>query len=260
MAEAKYRYLQTSFWTDVDIIDEFTPEDRYFYTYLLTNPHTSQCGIYEISYKHMETETGYNKDTINNMINRFETVHKKIKYNPDTKEIAIKNWPRYNYTNSPTVQKCIINELEKVKDRSLIQFLEYPINTLSIPYFPERPQKEKEKEKEKENNKYIVDLLEYWNSLEIRIHQPEVAIRYVEKRHRENIEFWGTEKIREAMKNYSEVLERSDFFHYRWSFWDFIGRKNAIPNFVSEADPIGNFCDKDRSKVLKYLKEKGMAK
>ena len=61
---AIYRNVQLSFWTDNKILDDFTPEDKYFYLYLLTNPHTNICGCYEISYKSMSDDTGYNKETI----------------------------------------------------------------------------------------------------------------------------------------------------------------------------------------------------
>ena len=39
---AKYRSIQTSFWSDSKIIEDFTPEDRYFYLYLLTNEKSNQ--------------------------------------------------------------------------------------------------------------------------------------------------------------------------------------------------------------------------
>ena len=37
---AIYRNVQLSFWTDNKVEDDFTPEDKYFYLYLLTNPQT----------------------------------------------------------------------------------------------------------------------------------------------------------------------------------------------------------------------------
>ena len=49
---AKYRQLHTTFWNDSLILD-LTPEQKYFYIYLLTNPNVTQCGIYEISIKQM---------------------------------------------------------------------------------------------------------------------------------------------------------------------------------------------------------------
>ena len=51
---AIYRNVRLSFWTDNKVIDEFTPEDKYFYLYLLTNPQTNLCGCYETSYKSMD--------------------------------------------------------------------------------------------------------------------------------------------------------------------------------------------------------------
>ena len=77
---AKYRNVYMSFWTDTKVIDEFTPEDKFFYLYLMTNPHTSLCGCYEISLSQMSAEMGYTKDSISKLINRFMMVHDIIRY------------------------------------------------------------------------------------------------------------------------------------------------------------------------------------
>ena len=61
---AIYRNVQLSFWTDNKVLDDFTPEDRYFYVYLFTNPQTNLCGCYEFSWKAMSNQTGYSKDTL----------------------------------------------------------------------------------------------------------------------------------------------------------------------------------------------------
>ncbi|EEM28079.1 TPA: MolR family transcriptional regulator [Bacillus thuringiensis] len=42
---AVYRNVQVNFWQDEFILD-LTPEERYFYIYLLTGTKTKQCGIY----------------------------------------------------------------------------------------------------------------------------------------------------------------------------------------------------------------------
>ncbi len=57
---AKYRQLYTEFWSDSFVL-ELTPEEKYFYLYLISNCKTTQCGIYEISKRIIETETGYNR-------------------------------------------------------------------------------------------------------------------------------------------------------------------------------------------------------
>lgn len=41
---ATYRQIYISFWSDTKVCDDFSPEDKYFYIYLLTNPHTNICG------------------------------------------------------------------------------------------------------------------------------------------------------------------------------------------------------------------------
>ena len=88
---AIYRNVQLSFWTDNKVEDDFTPEDKYFYLYLLTNPQTNICGCYEVSYSQMTNQTGYNKDTINRLLDRFEKVHGMIRYCKESKEILILN-------------------------------------------------------------------------------------------------------------------------------------------------------------------------
>lgn len=102
-----YRSVQLSFWTDNKVLDEFTPEDKYFYLYLLTNPQTNLCGCYEISYKSMVGNTGYNKDTCIRLLERFDKVHNVIKYNEATKEVLIVNWHKYNWSTSEKTLKGV---------------------------------------------------------------------------------------------------------------------------------------------------------
>lgn len=102
-----YRNINTSFWGDPKVKDEFTPEDKYFYIYLLTNPHTNICGCYEISYKDLEIETGYSRESITRLIDRMCNVHKVIKFDPDTKEILVLKWGRYNWSRSEKLVSAV---------------------------------------------------------------------------------------------------------------------------------------------------------
>ena len=113
---ALYRQVYIRFWNDPWVV-ELTPEQKYFYLYLLTNPKTSQCGIYEISIRQIEYETGYNKETIANILGTFEACG-KIKYSSKSNEICIINSTKYNYNKSSTIKTHIINELEKLKTRA----------------------------------------------------------------------------------------------------------------------------------------------
>ena len=127
----KYSNLSMSFWTDSKIDDDFTPEDKYFFLYLLSNPHTSVTGCYEISMKQMERETGYNTDTIARLIQRMQDVHKVIRYDQETKEVLIVNWHKYNWTKSENLIKSVIRVAQYIKSA---EFKKYVLDTVCIRY------------------------------------------------------------------------------------------------------------------------------
>lgn len=136
---AIYRNVQLSFWTDNKILDDFTPEDKYFYLYLLTNPQTNLCGCYEISYKSMSENTGYNKETIIRLLERFDKVHGVIKFSPSTKEVLVLNWYKYNWSKSEKVLTGVRNVAKYIKNESFKKYIFDTVesvrnNTLNIPY------------------------------------------------------------------------------------------------------------------------------
>lgn len=119
-----FRKIYTKFWKDGKVIEELTPEDKFFFVYLLTNPATTQIGIYQITKKQMSFELGYSIETINSLMDRFENHHKLIKYNPSTREIGIKHWGRYNLDRGgKPMMDCIKKELGMVSDISLIKYV-----------------------------------------------------------------------------------------------------------------------------------------
>lgn len=120
---AIYRTVSISFWSDSKVTDDFTPEDRYFYLYLFTNPHTSLSGCYEISIKQMALELGYSQDTCSRLIERFISVHNVIRHSKETKEILLLNWHKYNWTESPKFKKALVREIEKVKNPNFKGYL-----------------------------------------------------------------------------------------------------------------------------------------
>ena len=163
---AVYRHIHIDYWQDGFILD-LTPEEKYFYIYLMTNSKTSQSGIYELPKRIIETETGYNRETVEKLINRFED-YKKIVYCNETKEIFIKNWMKHNKANSPKVKKCIEKELANIKSDLLkelflnecnkygysIDSIDKPIPKVDCNLNNHYGEKEKEKQKEKQKEKY----------------------------------------------------------------------------------------------------------
>lgn len=116
---ARYRQIHLSFWQDGFIL-ELTPEEKYFYLYLMSNSKTNQCGIYELPKKVMEIETGYSRETIEKLLKRF-IEYGKIAYCEAAKEIIILNWVKYNFIESPKVLNCIQKELANVKNKEFIK-------------------------------------------------------------------------------------------------------------------------------------------
>lgn len=134
---AIYRNIQMAFWTDSKIADDFSPEDKMFYLYLLTNPHTNLCGCYEISKKQVALETGYQVDKINKLLERFEKVHKVIRFDESTKEIILINWHKYNWTSSEKFKSSLLKEINAIKTECFRDYLTdifNGIDTVSIRY------------------------------------------------------------------------------------------------------------------------------
>ena len=138
---AIFRKIHTSFWSD-PFIQDLDNDHRLFYLYLLTNERTKQCGIYEISKKQMAFELGYSIDRVSKLLAYFIKTG-KILYSDITKEVALKNWLKYNGSTSPKVASCIKSELCLVKDRVLIEY----VNGM---YTASQEEEEQEEEKEQE--------------------------------------------------------------------------------------------------------------
>lgn len=140
---AIYRQIQTTFWQDAFVLS-LTPEEKYFYIYLMTNSKTKQCGIYELPLQIAQIETGYNRETVIKLIQKF-IEHGKIAFDWENCEIAIRNWAKYNPVSNPNVEKCVKRELSEVKNVDLIPLV-YPLQA------PTKPIRNNNKNNNKNNN------------------------------------------------------------------------------------------------------------
>jgi DnaD/phage-associated family protein len=154
---AKYRQVHTTFWNDSFVLD-LTPEEKYFYLYLMTNDQTTQCGIYELPKRIIEMQTGYNRETVDKLLARFEE-YEKVKYHEPTKEVFMTNWAKYNWINSVKVITCIDKELKTVKYKGFVsEYIEvlkgygYRIDTLSIDLGEEEEEEEEENKNTNSNS------------------------------------------------------------------------------------------------------------
>ena len=118
------RIVDTGFWTDDKVVESFSPEDKLFMLYLMTNPHTTQLGIYPLSKKIMAFELGYSVDAISVLLDRFETKYNIIRFSKETNEIALKNSLRHNIVKGgKPVEDLLLKEIKKVKNKSLLKFV-----------------------------------------------------------------------------------------------------------------------------------------
>ena len=116
------RIVDTDFWTDIDVIDSFSIDDKFFALYLYTNKHTRQSGIYKLPKKFISFETGFTKEVIEVLLDRFENRYKRIKYNHKTQEIALLRYTSFSIVKGgKPVEDCIIRDLRTVKDKNLIR-------------------------------------------------------------------------------------------------------------------------------------------
>jgi uncharacterized phage protein (TIGR02220 family) len=99
--------------------------------YILTNPLANTLGCYEISKREMAFHTGYNTDTIDKLIDRFQNVHKIIRYDYQNRELLIENWSKYNWLVSDKTLTRIVLELQQLKSPT---FKELLTNRLEVFY------------------------------------------------------------------------------------------------------------------------------
>lgn len=117
---ARYRHIYIKLWQDPCML-KYTKEMKLFFLYLLSNPYTKQCGIYELPLELASVESGFTTEELEGLIEKFTKLD-KVKFNPKTREIAIKNWGKYNINDNPNIRKCVAHELKEVKDKSLIEY------------------------------------------------------------------------------------------------------------------------------------------
>lgn len=273
---ALYRFVHSTFWSDSRVMEEMTPEDKYFYLYLLTNQSTTQIGIYQITKKKIAFELGYSNESVNILMERFENHHKLIKYNTATRELAIKNWGKYNFTRlgKPMVD-CIKKELQGVKDLSLVEYIMESIEKTEVIELynnlllsnndgfttrdtirgekQEQEEKQDKKEKEKEEQKQIektcgsgFDIREVFNHIErcgFGLLSPIIIEKITA-----DIEIYGSEWVVRAAEVAAEKGKpRYDYFKAILSNWKINGCDYKKHKIGGNKDGYANQDDKQNA-------------
>lgn len=111
MIEHKHRYIDTSFWDDAYIM-KCDPSEKLLFMYLLTNPLTNICGVYQIELRRITFDTGFEQATVLHILSRFERDDKCV-YRDGW--LAMKNWIKHQ-TTSPKVERGIELQLQSVPE------------------------------------------------------------------------------------------------------------------------------------------------
>ena len=117
------RLIDTELWNNEEIIENFTAEDKYFWLYLLTSPHNNICGVFKNSPALIARDMGLHKDTIVNLLYRFEKVHNLIFADKETNEILILNWYKWNWTRSEDLMRTINKQMNEIKSKEILELL-----------------------------------------------------------------------------------------------------------------------------------------
>lgn len=254
---ATFRKIHTTFWNDPKVAEELTPEDKYFFLYLLTNQHTTQIGIYPITKRKMAFDLGYSLETVEALLERFIHHHKMVRYNPETRELAIKNWGRYNLNRGgKPMLDCVTAELKEIKDKEMVLYVGESVEHKDIKALYDTyndtstmstQDKEEEKEEDKEKDR-VRDLFDHYVSKNIIQHKKMTAAMRtaIKARLRE----YTYDELCKAIDNYAAIYFSKDhWFTHKYPLADFM-RDKDVRKFLDEADPIQNFSNKDRKSVV----------
>lgn len=115
------RVVSTDFWTDNKVVEMFSPEDKLFMLYLLTNPHATLLGIYPLSIKIAAFEIGFSQEAVKVLIDRFETKYGIILYSAETNEIAVLNWLKHSIIKGgKPVMDGLESDVKRLKNKQLL--------------------------------------------------------------------------------------------------------------------------------------------
>lgn len=104
----------------------------------------------------MAFDLGYSIEGVHSLMERFTLHHKLIRYNPETRELAIKNCGKENLPKGgKPVMDCLYSELKEVDDTSLIHYVSEAIQKSEIRSLYESFCGQEEECNQDENEPYV---------------------------------------------------------------------------------------------------------
>lgn len=284
------RNIYTKLWGDTKVLKNFTPEDKLFWVYLLTNKNTNLLGCYELPLETIESELGFNAKSIEKIIDRFEKLHKIIEYDFDSSEILIKNWCKYNWVKNTKYETALYKQVGVVKSEKLRVSIfnifsdfysklnnneetcipyTYPIHTLSKTTINTNIIRNDNNIlsnniirnytnniNNTNNNIYNIysQILDFWNEKKIIKHKMSENL---EKAIKKALTKYDAETIKSCIERYDKILKDDNyFFNYKWGLKDFLTQKNAISEFLEDGSKWQNYLAELENRKKKQNKDK----
>lgn len=105
--------VERGYWQD-EFILELTPEQKFFYLYLMTNNKVNTLGAYVFPLTMSTVELGYNKETVLKLLDHFAQVGKII-WDESTKEVFLLNWPKRNWNKKTATLRALKKDFGALK-------------------------------------------------------------------------------------------------------------------------------------------------
>lgn len=105
--------VERGYWQD-EFILELTPEQKFFYLYLMSNSKVNTLGAYVFPLTMSTVELGYNKETVLKLLDHFAQVGKII-WDETTKEVFLLNWPKRNWNKKTATLRALKKDFGALK-------------------------------------------------------------------------------------------------------------------------------------------------
>lgn len=105
--------VERGYWQD-EFILELTPEQKFFYLYLMSNSKVNTLGAYVFPMTMSTLELGYNRDTVKKLLDHFVDAG-KIMYDETTNEVFLLNWPKRNWTKRTATLRALKKDFDALK-------------------------------------------------------------------------------------------------------------------------------------------------
>lgn len=121
--------VERGYWQD-EFILELTPEQKFFYLYLMTNNKVNTLGAYVFPLTMSTVELGYNKETVLKLLDHFAQVGKII-WDETTKEVFLLNWPKRNWNKKTATLRALKKDFSALKSLVLRETVALLFNDFS---------------------------------------------------------------------------------------------------------------------------------